>query len=204
MRDPGAAGAAPEESALVARLKAGDEDAFRTLVTAHGARMLNVARRYLRDEGHAQDAVQDAFMSAFRAIQSFKGDSRLSTWLHRIVVNAALMKLRSQQRKPEEPIADLLPKFLDDGHFADPPKEWHEGAEEALARAEVRELVRGEIQELPDSYRSVLMLRDIEELDTGETARLLEISPNAVKVRLHRARQALRERLNAHAGVLNP
>jgi RNA polymerase sigma-70 factor (ECF subfamily) len=204
MRDPGAAGAAPEESALVARLKAGDEDAFRTLVTAHGARMLNVARRYLRDEGHAQDAVQDAFMSAFRAIQSFKGDSRLSTWLHRIVVNAALMKLRSQQRKPEEPIADLLPKFLDDGHFADPPKEWHEGAEEALARAEVRELVRGEIQKLPDSYRSVLMLRDIEELDTGETARLLEISPNAVKVRLHRARQALRERLNAHAGVLNP
>jgi RNA polymerase sigma-70 factor (ECF subfamily) len=203
MRDP-ETDAGADEAPLVSRLKAGDEDAFRTLVTAHGARMLSVARRYLRDEGHAQDAVQDALLSAFRAIGSFKGDSRLSTWLHRIVVNAALMKLRSQQRRPEESIEDLLPRFLEDGHFADPPKEWHEGAEEALGRVEVRELVRREIQKLPDSYRSVLMLRDIEELDTGETARLLEISPNAVKVRLHRARQALRERLNAQAGMLSP
>ena len=185
------------EDELIARLQVGEEAAYRTLVESHGGRMLAVARRYLRSDDDAQDAVQDAFLSAFRSIGGFKGDARLSTWLHRIVVNAALMKIRTKERKPEQLIEDLLPRFLEDGHHVDPPALWPEGVDEMLERAETRQFVREKIEALPDSYRTVLMLRDIEELNTEDTASLLEISPNAVKIRLHRARQALRQLLDA-------
>ena len=158
--------------------------------------MLAVARRIVRHDEDAQDVVQEAFLSAFRAIDRFEGQGRLSTWLHRIVVNSALMKLRSRKRRPERPIEDFLPEFLDDGHHVDPPVAWQEGALEKLERAETRTKVRELIDQLPEDYRTVLMLRDIEELDTRETAQLLGITPNAAKIRLHRARIALRELLD--------
>lgn len=191
-------GPAQDEAAWVAALRAGEEHAFEKLVRAYSGRMLAVARRMLQNESDAQDAVQEAFLSSFRAIDRFQGGSRLSTWLHRIVVNAALMKLRSRQRRPEDPIEELLPKFLEDGHPVRPAVEWKESAQSALERAELRAAVRTSIDRLPESYRTVLLLRDIEELDTQETARLLELSPNAVKIRLHRARQALRGLLDSH------
>ena len=106
----------PEEKALLEALRAGDEAAYEKLVREHTGRMLSVARRFLREEDDARDAVQDAFVSAFRAIGNFEGGSRISTWLHRIVVNAALMKLRTRRRKPEESIDDMLPRWTDDGH----------------------------------------------------------------------------------------
>ncbi len=187
-----------DEAAWVSALRAGDEQAFEKLVRAYSGRMLAVARRMLQNESDAEDAVQEAFLSAFRAIDRFQGGSRLSTWLHRIVVNAALMKLRSRQRRPEDPIEELLPKFLEDGHPVRPAVEWKESAQTALEREELRAAVRASIDQLPESYRTVLLLRDIEELDTQETARLLELSPNAVKIRLHRARQALRGLLDPH------
>ncbi len=193
-----AEGAQAGEADLVARLRAGSDAAYEELVRAQGARLLAVARRLLRSEEDARDAVQDAFISAFRAIDRFEGGSRLSTWLHRIVVNAALMKLRSQQRKPETSIEDLLPRFLEDGHFAEPPAEWQQSADQALERRETRELVRQAIDGLPANYRTVLLLRDIEGLDTAETAEALGVTANAVKIRLHRARQALREQLDEH------
>ena len=193
-----AEGAQAGEADLVARLRAGSDAAYEELVRAQGARLLAVARRLLRSEEDARDAVQDAFISAFRAIDRFEGGSRLSTWLHRIVVNAALMKLRSQQRKPETSIEDLLPRFLEDGHFAEPPAEWQQTADQALERHETRELVRQAIDGLPENYRTVLLLRDIEELDTAETAEALGVTANAVKIRLHRARQALRGQLDEH------
>jgi RNA polymerase sigma-70 factor (ECF subfamily) len=144
----------------------------------------------LRNDEDARDAVQEGFISAFRSIQRFNGDCRLSTWLHRIVVNAALMKIRTRSRRPEESIEDMLPRFLDDGHHAEPTSEWG-SASRLLEQRETRERVRGAIDRLPESYRTVLLLRDIEELDTAETARLLGLTPNTVKIRLHRARQAL-------------
>ncbi len=193
-----AEGAQAGEADLVARLRAGSDAAYEELVRAQGARLLAVARRLLRSEEDARDAVQDAFISAFRAIDRFEGGSRLSTWLHRIVVNAALMKLRSQQRKPETSIEDLLPRFLEDGHFAEPPAEWQQSADHALERRETRELVRQAIDGLPAHYPTVLLLRDIEGLDTAETAEALGVTPNAVKIRLHRARQALRGQLDEH------
>jgi RNA polymerase sigma-70 factor (ECF subfamily) len=153
----------------------------------------------LRHEEEAADAVQEAFLSAYRALDRFDQASRLSTWLHRIVINACLMRLRSRRRRPEEPIEDLLPRFQADGHQVDhPTPEWEGSAEVLLARSQTRAIVREAIDRLPDSYRTVLLLRDIEELTTEEAARSLGVSENAVKVRLHRARLALRGLLEPH------
>jgi RNA polymerase sigma-70 factor (ECF subfamily) len=180
------------EDELVARLRAGDDAAFESLVRQYGGRMLAVAKRFLKNESDARDAVQDAFLAAFRSIGSFAGGAQLSTWLHRIVVNAALMKLRTRRRKPEEPIDDLLPRFAEDGHHQDGVPGWAAAADVLVEREEVRLHVRRAIEQLPDSYRTVLLLRDIEQRGTDETAALLGMTPQAVKTRLHRARQALR------------
>jgi RNA polymerase sigma-70 factor, ECF subfamily len=188
-----------EDGLLLAELRAGKEAAFERLLREQGGRMLAVARRLVRDEEDARDAVQEAFVSAFRSLDRFEGSSRISTWLHRIVVNACLMRLRSRQRRPEEPIEDLLPKFREDGHQVDHPSvEWSEPVDVLLQRREICDLVRRSIDRLPETYRTVLVLRDIEELSTEEAARLLGTSENALKIRLHRARQALRTLLDPH------
>jgi RNA polymerase sigma-70 factor (ECF subfamily) len=197
LRDGARPGARPQpasiaDGALVERLRAGDPAAFETLVREQGGRMLATARRFVRTDDDARDVVQDAFQAAFRSIEGFVGASRLSTWLHRIVVNAALMRLRSQQRRREDSIEDLLPRFEDDGRWAEPAARWDGKADALLERWETRAMVRSAIDRLPESYRTVLLLRDIEELDTDETASILDVTPNAVKTRLHRARQALR------------
>jgi RNA polymerase sigma-70 factor, ECF subfamily len=184
-----------EERALVARLKADDDTAYEEVVRRFGPRMLSVARRLLTQEQDAQDAVQDAFLSAFKSIGNFQGDAKLATWLHRIVVNAALMKLRSKRRKPESAIDDLLPKYHDDGHRRG-NGDWRITHDTAVQTSEIREQVLAAIDKLPDLYRDILMLRDIEELSTEEAAQQLEITEGAVKTRLHRARLALRETLD--------
>jgi len=158
--------------------------------------MLAVAKRLLKSDSEAEDAVQDAFLSAFRSLDQFEGEAKLGTWLHRIVVNAALMRLRTRKRRPETPIEDLLPRFLENGHFLDPPQRWNDDAEQLLQDEERRRWVRDRIDALPETYRTVLLLRDIENLSTQDAAELLSITPNAVKIRLHRARLALRELLD--------
>ena len=193
-------GATPDygEGELVARLQTNDEAAFAELVRAQGPRMLAVARRLLRSDDDAADAVQEAFISAFRAIGNFEGGAKLSTWLHRIVVNASLMRLRNRARRSEVSIEELLPRFDDGGHV-DEPQEWRSPEPlDALERRETRERVRALIDRLPTDYRTVLLLRDIEGLDTKETAELLGVTPNAAKIRLHRARLALRTLLDPH------
>jgi RNA polymerase sigma-70 factor (ECF subfamily) len=190
---PGQAGAdADEESALVAALRQRSPAAFEKLVRAHGATFLIVARRYVSNQADAVEVVQESFLRILQGIDGFLGDARLTTWMHRIVVNCALMRLRSQRRRPETPIEDLLPRFLEDGHQVVSTEPWRQDALELLANAEKLAQVRAAIDKLPDSYRIVLMLRDIDELSTEEAADLLGVSPAAVKVRLHRARQALR------------
>ena len=186
------------DHSLLADLRAGKEEAFARLLREHGGRMLAVARRLVRDEEDARDAVQEAFVSAFRSLDRFEGGSRLSTWLHRIVVNCCLMRLRSRQRRPEESIDDLLPRFLEDGHQETPAADWVEPIDVLLHRQEICALVRASIDRLPESYRTVLVLRDIEEVSTAEAAGMLGITENALKIRLHRARQALRTLLDPH------
>lgn len=196
--------AAPDDAELLAGLKAGDAAAYELLVRSYTPRLLSVARRFLRSEEDARDAVQDAFLSAFRSIDRFEGNSRVSTWLHRIVVNASLMKLRTRRRKPERSIEELMPGFLEDGHLEQPASEWRKLPEDQVSLGELRNLLLKQIQELPDGYRDVLMLRDIEGMDTGETAQVLSISAGAVKTRLHRARIALRGLLEPHLRRTEP
>lgn len=189
-----------EAEDLVAQLRRGDDAAFARMVREFGGRMLATARRILSSEDDAHDALQDAFLCAFRSIANFKGDSSLATWLHRIVVNAALMQLRAKKRRPEEPMGDLLPSF-------DPVGNWLFGQAgalpppAALESFEARTMVRRCIDELPPVHRTVLMLRDIEELDTDEVVAMLGLTANAVKVRLHRARQALRTLIARERGT---
>jgi RNA polymerase sigma-70 factor (ECF subfamily) len=180
-----------DDRALLAALRAGHDWAFEVMVRQYGGRLLAVARRFTRNEEDAQDIVQSAYLSAFRALGSFEGSSQLSTWLHRIVVNTALMKLRSRRRKPEESIEDLLPSFQEDGHHVEQFCEWSVPADQLIERKETRATVRTCIAQLPDNYRTILILRDIDELSTQDVAEKLSMTPTAVKVRLHRARQAL-------------
>lgn len=192
------------EAGLIERMRAGDDTAFEEVLALAGGRMLAVARRMLGREEDAQDAVQDAFLSAFKSLDRFDGRSRLTTWLHSIVVNACLMKLRTQRRRggPERAIEEFLPAFLEDGHQARDTPRWKPIEETGIEQRELRDLVRAKINELPEQYRVVLMLRDIEELSTEETAQALNMTVNAVKTRLHRARQALRGLLEPHMAAL--
>lgn len=187
-----------QEAALVAGLRSGDAAAFEQLVRTHMGALLRVARRFMRSEEDARDAVQDAFVSAFRSISRFAEGSQLSTWLHRILINACLMRLRTQRRRPEEDIEQYLPRFREDGHQIVPSVAWTETADTILQRTELCGIVRQAIDQLPDTYREVLLLRDIEELSTEEAAGVLQVTPNAVKIRLHRARQALRTLLDPY------
>ncbi len=180
-----------DDDTLLAALKSGDEQAFETLVRLYGGRMLAVARRFVTNDDDAQDVVQTAYLSAFRSVGQFEGQCLVGTWLHRIVVNTALMKLRSRRRKPETSIDELLPAFQEDGHHVEQFSDWCAPADELIERAETRAMVRACIDRLPDNYREILILRDIEELSTEESARALRMTPTADKVRLPRARQAL-------------
>ena len=180
-----------EEVTLVKRALVNDQAAYTTIVTTFGPQMMAVARRLLRCESDCNDALQDAFISAFKSLPKFEASSRLATWLHRITVNACLMKLRSAGSKKETSIDELLPTFDWRGHYNKkvPAVTSPEGHAE---QSETRAMVRSAIDQLPDTYRTILILRDIEELDTTETAKLLETTENNIKTRLHRARQALR------------
>jgi len=127
-----------DEHVLLTALKAGEEWAFETLVRLYNARLLAVARRFTRNDYDAQDVVQSAYLSAFGALAAFEGASQLSTWLHRIVVNTSLMKIRSRQRKPEESIEALLPALQTGGHHGEQFSDWTLPADQLLEQAETR------------------------------------------------------------------
>ncbi|MEZ5317378.1 MAG: sigma-70 family RNA polymerase sigma factor [Vicinamibacterales bacterium] len=188
------------DAALLAGLRRQEAWAFEAVVREHGARLLLVARRICRNDEEARDAVQTAYLSAFRSLDSFAGDARLSTWLHRIVVNAALMRVRSRRRKGEEP--------LDPDHAGTDqsgPERFASSlpaADALVARRERHDALHACILDLPEAYRAVLRLRDIEELSTPEAARRLNVTTTTVKVRLHRARRALGARLRQEFGHL--
>ncbi len=198
MSETGTGAAVADEAALVAGLRARQPDAFETMVRVYTPRLLAVARRLVGNDEDARDVVQDAMLSAYRSIDKFEAHSRVSTWLHRIVVNAGLMKLRTRRRKPEESIEPLLPTFREDGHYRNELPAWAAASDETAERNEMQQIVREAILNLPEAYREVVVLRDIEEQDTASTAAALGITPNAVKIRLHRARQALRTQLEQH------
>jgi len=183
------------DAQMMTGVRAQDHAAFESLVRTHGDRMMAVARRMMKSEQDAADALQDALICVFRKADGFEGTSKLSTWLHRVTVNACLMRLRAAGRRHEVNVDQMLPTFDETGHHARPVARWDGAPDEAAIKGELREKVRQCIDLLPEAHRSVLLLRDIEELDTEESARLLGCTPNCVKTRLHRARCALRELL---------
>ncbi len=171
---------------------------FELFVRNYAERLHAVARRVLHCEEDAADAVQDALLSAFRARHRFQSDSTVYTWLYRIVVNACLMKVRSNSRARSVSL-ESLPATRDEvgqtglGGSHSPAR-----AEDRLEREETRATVHACIERLPDDYRTILWLRDIEQLDTDATAAQLKLSRSAVKTRLHRARRALGRLLAPH------
>lgn len=185
--------ASDDDTALVAALKRGEDSAYTTLVNRHGDYLYRVALRVTRNEAEAGEAVQEAFISTFRSIGSFEGRSTLKTWLHRLTVNAALMRRRGTVRKNEVSIEELAPEV---GLERWEP-EWHfaESSETLLLRQGVRDAVNTAMEQLPEQYRILIVLRDIEGYDTREVAQMLDDNEGNVKVRLHRARSALKKLL---------
>jgi len=188
-----------DEPMLLARLRAGDESAFEQLVRSTMGRLLAAARRVLRNEEEARDAVQSAYIRAFQSLPRFREESRLTTWLHRILINEALMRLRRRGR--EEPLDEsLLPQFVEDGHQARDTVDWSDSAEKAIERSETAAMVNASIDQVPEPYRTALILRDVDEFTPDEAAQTLGVSKNVLKVRLHRARQMLRALLERKFG----
>jgi RNA polymerase sigma-70 factor (ECF subfamily) len=190
-----AAAAPPEdETALVRRIVAGDLAAFERLMRANNRRLYRLARATLRDDAEAEDALQEAYIAAHRALANFRGESALSTWLSRLVSNECLGRLRKKARRDNIfPIvaldAEADPEAaMDDARQPEPP-------DRALVRAQVRELLERRLDDLPQAFRSVFVLRAVEELSVEETAQVLGIPEATVRSRHFRARSLLREAL---------
>ena len=172
-----------------------DQHEHEQMVRDHIGWMLVLARQLVGERSLAEDAVQNAFVAAFRALPAFEGRSSIKTWLHRITVNACLMILRKHKRLAEQPIDEYLPEFDRYNCRIEAPWGYLATAEEILDNQRLCLLVAEKVAMLPDTYRIVFQLRDIEQYDTSEVAELLDISASNVKVRLHRARAALKKLL---------
>lgn len=172
-------------SSLLEQIASGSSVAFEKFVETYRSRMHAVARRMLRCDNEADDAVQDALICIYRKASTFKAQSNLWTWIHRVVVNASLMRIRStREMSPLDTIEQTAVNTSD----ASP----HGSMLEEMERDELKEKVRECIAQLQPAYRDIIQLRDLDELDTESTAMRLGISPANVKTRLHRARTALR------------
>src|SRR5262247_1409444 len=190
--------------ALIDRLRAQDASALETVMERYSPRIYRVAFGITRSHGDAEEVVQDVFLTLFRKIDSFEGRAALGTWLYRVAANAALIKRRGKRAEVEVKLEDYLPTFEADGHregdrallLAD----WSRTPEAELLSGEARAILEEGLALLPEHYRAILVLRDVEELSNEEVAEALGESVATVKSRLHRARMALREVLTRRLG----
>jgi RNA polymerase sigma-70 factor (ECF subfamily) len=184
------------DAELIALVRRGEGAAFAAIMQRYNQRLYRAARSIVRDDGEAEDVLQEAYIRAFAALGAFRGDASLSTWLTRIVLNEAVGRIRRQ--RPTEDLA-VLDQAAANGAarvITFPGVNAAPDPEAAAARAEVRRLLEGAVDELPDSFRLVFVMRDIEGLSIDETASALGIRPETVKTRLHRARNLLRAALD--------
>ncbi|MCS0660540.1 RNA polymerase sigma factor [Massilia terrae] len=186
------------DAELALRVGAGDPHAFTLLMRRHNRLLFRAARSILRDDAEAEDAVQDAYLQAYRGIKQFRGDARLSTWLTRIVVNEAIARSRKRHRE-----AEVTPLYADPGlQPTDAEDRMDDDTPEYGAmRAEARVLIERSLDELPDAFRTVFMLRAVEELSGEEVAAVLGIPEATVRSRFFRARALLRAKLETEFGV---
>ncbi len=185
-----------DEALLIARLQAGDKAACAECIEIHSPTIYRLALRLMQNETEAEDVLQETFINAFKAIEKFEGRSGLGTWLYRITHNAAMMRLRKPQKyflSVEETLSEedgaIVPKQLFD---------WCCLPEEDFESDEVQNKLEQAIYALPEKYKSVFVLRELEGLSTQETADSLDLTTSAVKVRLHRARLHLRDKLSPY------
>ena len=190
----GAAHVEDVDTSLVRRILAGDQSAFPQLMRLHNTALFRAARAILRDDADAEDALQEAYIAAFRHLHEFRGDSRLATWLTRIVINQALGRLRSRRDNVVGLLEDRAPgtpapteQALDDDQGASP--------ESSVMRTELRHLLERKIDDLPLVFRTAFVLREVEEMTIEETAECLSIPTATVRTRLFRARALLRASL---------
>jgi RNA polymerase sigma-70 factor (ECF subfamily) len=188
-----------DDSALVERVARDDHGAFETLMRRHNSRLFRVARAILRDDVEAEDALQDAYLDAYRHISQFRGGARLSTWLTRIVINHALLRLRRRRRDPVvvpfgKPWA-VEPGVESGWTEVDVADEPSKSPSEVLLQGEIRRLLERRIDTLPVAFRVVFVMRDVEDMSVQETAECLSIPAATVRTRLFRARALLREAL---------
>ena len=195
----GAARTQLDDMALVHACKRGDAVAFEQLVRRYDRRLLSIAQHVTHNREDAQDAVQEAFLKAFRKLTQFQENSQFSTWLIRITVNESLMKLRKQRSTREVSLDEDSQSDEEMGPFE--LADWAPGPEELYREAELRNILRNTLQELQPGLKVVFVLRDIEGLSNEEAAAVLELTPVAVKARLWRARLQLRARLSKYFGV---
>src|SRR6266568_1892395 len=183
-----------DEMALVQAAKAGDVGAFEELLKRYDRNVFRIAQHITQNREDAEDVVQDAFLKAFQNLEQFQGQSKFYTWLVRIAVNEALMKLR--RRRPERTVSLDEEVKTEDDSLPREVADWSPNPEQQYSQAELRDILDKTIHGLPATFRTVFVLRDVEGLSTEETAEALDLSIPAVKSRLLRARLQLRERLN--------
>jgi RNA polymerase sigma-70 factor (ECF subfamily) len=182
------------EAEIIARILAGETELFHELIRPCERMVYLTALSVMKDESEAEDATQEAMLKAFRALRSFHRESKFSTWLVAIALNECRRRLRTAKRAALESLDEGGPE--QDGDFTPAVlTDWREIPLEALERKEIRHALAEAVGQLPAIYRQVFTLRDMQELDVRETAELLQISANVVKVRLHRARMLLQKRL---------
>jgi RNA polymerase sigma-70 factor, ECF subfamily len=181
---------------VVARVLAGQTEMFEIVIRRYNQRLYRVARAILRNDGEAEDVMQDAYVRAYQHLDQFAGRAKFSTWLTRIAVHEALARQRRRSRYQE-----LEPTSEQEGDPMDRFAALTPSPEQQASNSEIRRLLEREVEKLPDSYRAVFMLRDVEEMSAADAAEALEITEDNVKVRLHRARRLLRKSLYAGAGI---
>ena len=187
------------DAELARRVAGGDQSAFEAVMRRYNRALFRTARAILRDDAEAEDALQEAYLQAYRTIGSYRGEARLSTWLARVVANEALMRLRKQARR-----SAIVP--LQPGVAVEEINQIAEGSmdkepESSAQRAEIRKLLEQRIDALPGAYRSVFVLRAVEEYSVEETAAILQIPGATVRSRFFRARSLLREGLAAEVDL---
>lgn len=182
-----------DESDVLARARQGDASAFSSLMRRYEAKIFRLAQHITQNREDAEDVLQETFLKAFEHLDQFQGNSKFYTWIVRIAVNQALMKLR--KRRSDRSVS--LDEGIDTGEdtVVREIAAWEENPEQSYSREELAEILDEAVQSLSPPYRTVFVLRDIEELSTEETAEALDLSIPAVKSRLLRARLQLREKL---------
>ncbi len=168
------------------------------VIREYAPKVYNLARRMLGSESDAEDVTQEVLLTIFRKLPTFRGESSLSTWLHRITVNAALGYRRKRAHRAQHEVHDPLEEWTDEGYRHGQVRPWSRAADAAVLDRETQALIENAIAELPDVYRDVYLLADIEGLPNAEIADMLELSVPAVKSRLHRARMLMRDALAPH------